>query len=610
MLGHPPPACSASPCEGPPPPERRPRALVHPLLRHLVPLLVAAALAAVVPVPAPAATYTAPPHYRPKDFTIIKKDGVYHLFYIRHSDLLPPWATEVDFGHASSPDLYRWTNHPPVLPIQPYGWDNAHVWAPHVIEADGLYWMFYTGVSEVPGSYVDTQRMGVAVSTDLMTWNRISSGPIWSNDMSDWAWWAPTNPNVACRDPFVMRDPAAPGQWLMYYTASPASDPAVTVVGVARCPNGHLVEWVDEKPLWITHHSLTFNTLAESPHLFEHDGRWFMFMTTSAGQPLTFYTSDDPLGDPAAWTYRGRLRNMLNFDTSGWGASEAFRDGATDYFAFVDDNRVEVQRIVWGQGDNFTFAQPSVFHMNAMSWSSAATLENRLVGLRLSGSNAYAFTGELEAFTRNAAGQEIPVPMDSLGLPPRPVLAADTVVIPWYTRRWPSSRPLAEAMPLRVAMKDGSESTPWLLIHSNPVQSPVINGPGGSLPDSAEVGLPLAEPDEPPVPEDPLADLGGTPPHAASPGAGASPRVLRDSPLGTSPAVAFEMERAGSVRAEVFDIQGRRVALLAERAFGPGAHVLSWDGRDASGLRAARGLYFVRLQLPARTWGLRLLLDR
>jgi hypothetical protein len=51
------------------------------------------------------------------------------------------------------------------------------------------------------------------------------------------------------------------------------------------------------------------------------------------------------------------------------------------------------------------------------------------------------------------------------------------------------------------------------------------------------------------------------------------------------------------------------VAVLAERTFGPGAHVLAWDRRDASGARAPRGLYFVRLELPGRTWGLRLLLD-
>jgi len=563
-----------------------------------------------VTTPACAAVFLAPVHYRPKDFTLVKKDGVYHLFYIRHNDLLPPWATEVDFGHATSPDLYRWTHQPEVLPIDPNGWDNAHVWAPHIVESNGLYWMLYTGVTERPG-YRFTQRMGLAVSADLYTWNRVTSTPVWTNAQAPWAWWAPNNAAMSCRDAFVMRDPAAPGQWLMYYTASPASDTLVTVVGVARSM-GDLSRWADEKPLWITHQSLTFNTLAESPHLFQHNGRWYMFITTSSGQPLTFYTSANPVGDPAEWTYRGRLRNMLGYDTSNWGASEAMSEGELDYFAFVDDYGIDIKLIVWGAGEDFSLTDAPVFHMNAMSWTNPVALENQLVGLKLANSNAWAFTGQLEAFTRNAAGKEIPAPMDSLGLPTRPVMNADTVVIPWFTRRWPYSRPASQPMPLRVAMADGTASTPWMQIHYNPIQRRGPLGPGGWLPETGDSPFPPTpdvEPEPPPFPGDTLPS-GHVEMLPNAPPASASPSVLRGSPLGDSPAIAFELAVAGDVRAEVFDLQGRRVALLADRPFGPGAHVLPWDGRDATGLKAARGLYFVRLSLPGRTWGLRLLLDR
>jgi len=38
--------------------------------------------------------------------------------------------------------------------------------------------------------------------------------------------------------------------------------------------------------------------------------------------------------------------------------------------------------------------------------------------------------------------------------------------------------------------------------------------------------------------------------------------------------------------------------------------VLAWDGRDAGGARAARGLYFVRLTTPAGVFGTRFVLDR
>src|SRR5262245_48426030 len=223
--------------------ERHPQPHVHPLLRHLGSLVLAAALAAALaPARAEAALMVAPAGTRPKDFAFVKKDGVYHLFYIRHNDFLPPFATEIDFGHAVSTDLYNWTQLPTVMGVNPYGWDNLHVWAPHVIAANGLYWMFYAGVTGTPNQYSDTQRLGLAVSDDLATWNRVGDQPVWSTDRAPWAWWAPRNASMSCRDPFVMPDPAAPGQYLLYYTASPATDSAATIVGVARSASGALDE--------------------------------------------------------------------------------------------------------------------------------------------------------------------------------------------------------------------------------------------------------------------------------------------------------------------------------------------------------------------------------
>jgi flagellar hook assembly protein FlgD len=61
---------------------------------------------------------------------------------------------------------------------------------------------------------------------------------------------------------------------------------------------------------------------------------------------------------------------------------------------------------------------------------------------------------------------------------------------------------------------------------------------------------------------------------------------------------------------ELFDVQGRRVTTLADGGFGAGAHVLAWDGRDAAGARASRGLYFVRLTTPTGVRTTRFLLDR
>ncbi len=585
---------------------------MHPLLRHLGPLALAALVAVVAapatPVPARGAAMTVTPTmYRPKDFAFVKKDGVYHLFYIRHNDYLPAWATEIDFGHAISTDLFHWAQLPPVMPLDPYGWDNLHVWAPHIVEWGGLWWMFYTGVTDRPGSFNATQQIGAAVSSDLMTWNRVHQTPVWSTEAAPWAWWAPLWPTMACRDPFVMPDPAAPGQWLLYYTATPASDSLSTLVGVARSADGDPGAWADEKPLWITHRSFTFNSSTESPHLFEHNGRWFLFITSNAGQALTFYVGSDPLGEPASWTYRGRLRNMLGYDTSTWFASELLRDGTQDLFAFASLNRIEIRRIVWGAGDNFTLAEPSVFHMVSMNWTRLSTRENQYVGLRLKASNGFAFDGELVAWVRDASGHEVRAPLDTLGLPARPLLNPDSALVPWFVKRWPASLPADEPMRLRVAMNDATASTPWLSVFKNDIAQQRFAGPGGRMPDPPGKEFEDST-GTPPVPEDTTVAPRPAPDANAAPTEGV--RVLKSSPLGAGLVVVFRLRQPGDVRLELYDLLGRRVATLADRAFGAGAQAVPWDGRDASGARVRRGLYFVRMVTAAGASAAKLFVDR
>lgn len=580
----------------------------HLWSRHLRRLVLLLGLLCVCAAPAVhAASMVAPLDIRPKDFAFIKKDGVYHLFYIRHNDFLPSFATEIDFGHAVSTDLYHWTQLPPVLPVDPFGWDNLHVWAPHIVEAEGLYWMFYTGVSDFPGQFADTQRIGVAVSSDLMTWNRIVQLPVWQLSGASWGWWRPNQPAMACRDPFVMPDPNVPGQWLMYYTATPASDSLATVVAVARSESGDLADWVDEKPLWITHRSFTFNPSTESPHLFRHGNRWFLIMTTSAGQPLTFYTSNDPIGDPAAWTYRGRLRNMIGVDTQLWFASEVLQDGEVDLFAYVNFNRIDIKRIVWGTGDNFTLADPAVFHMLDMQWTRPSVREGDPIGMQLISSNGFAFTRQLEAYVRLANGSEVAVPADSVGLDPAPLMTRDTTTIAWFPRRWPATGDSTTPMLLRVAMDDGSATTPWLTVVPNPRPRLPRGNPGGGT-----IEEPIVDEFPPEVVEDtlvfPLRPRAST---VQAPSAAAlSLRVLRGAPLGAAHTLAFELPAAVRVKLELFDLAGRRIATLADGELGMGVHVRTWDGRDASGSRVPRGLVFARLTAGPDTRSARVLIER
>jgi len=66
--------------------------------------------------------------------------------------------------------------------------------------------------------------------------------------------------------------------------------------------------------------------------------------------------------------------------------------------------------------------------------------------------------------------------------------------------------------------------------------------------------------------------------------------------------IAFDVPASGGrVRVQIFDVAGRRVAVLVDGDLPGGRHAARWDGRDPTGARAATGLYFYRLEAPGLT---------
>jgi len=70
----------------------------------------------------------------------------------------------------------------------------------------------------------------------------------------------------------------------------------------------------------------------------------------------------------------------------------------------------------------------------------------------------------------------------------------------------------------------------------------------------------------------------------------------RPNPFAEITRVSFDLPSQGIVTATIFDVQGRRVTLLARRVFEPGRHWLEWNGRDEAGRRAPAGVYFYRVE--------------
>lgn len=72
----------------------------------------------------------------------------------------------------------------------------------------------------------------------------------------------------------------------------------------------------------------------------------------------------------------------------------------------------------------------------------------------------------------------------------------------------------------------------------------------------------------------------------------------------------FSMESQSRARLSVYDISGRLVRTLANGAYAPGEHALTWDGKDARGLQVSSGVYFYRLEAQGQSQSRSLVLVR
>jgi beta-fructofuranosidase len=173
----------------------------------------------------------------------------YHLFFLRASRaLLDPDRRHLraSIGHATSTDLQNWRVGPDALVhADSPAWDDMATWTGSVVQADDQrWWLFYTGVSRAERGLV--QRVGAAVSDDLVEWHRLGTEPLVEAAPQ---WYAASRHSiVAWRDPFVIRDPGG-GGWHMLVTANGRDGAAGRsgVIGHAR--SGDLHSWEVQPPL-------------------------------------------------------------------------------------------------------------------------------------------------------------------------------------------------------------------------------------------------------------------------------------------------------------------------------------------------------------------------
>ena len=107
--------------------------------------------------------------------TVLEHDRTYYLFYSGKN------ARTKQIGLATSTDLIHWTKHEanPVLRARPGKWDQQLSTHPaSVFYRQGHFYLLYRGMSRF---YAD-QGLGLAVSDDLVRWERAKNEPVIPTD--------------------------------------------------------------------------------------------------------------------------------------------------------------------------------------------------------------------------------------------------------------------------------------------------------------------------------------------------------------------------------------------------------------------------------------------
>lgn len=256
---------------------------------------------------------------------IVDDFGVYHLFF-QNEGLVSGSHIE----HYTSTDLQTLDYVGVALSANPAGWDSYALWAPHVIRSGNIYFMFYTGTTG-PGHIGTTQqRLGLATSTDLMTWTRypVNNCPGTTGDGCvydcDESWTTFSDPpgsfNQQCRDPFVLWDEDG-GRWVLFATAKSRNGYGVVTVAYST----DLARWAGAGFVDATRRLASgvggqpTGGQAENPFVMSHDGvRYLLFtdwldpedsVTVYDPRTIVQYATSpsldaDSLGS-TNWTYRG-----------------------------------------------------------------------------------------------------------------------------------------------------------------------------------------------------------------------------------------------------------------------------------------------------------------
>ena len=204
--------------------------------------------------------------YYVNDHTLVQgPGGEWHLFGIFNKEPMRD-DLEVELVHAVAPehDPARWVTGAFEAAAEPYrialradrSLGERHMWAPHVVPADGRYMMVY----QSGGPDDDHASIRLAESDDLYRWTRVGRLPLFEDF-------------CVARDPMLVR---REGAWALYYTRCDSLTGRHS--GVAYRLSHDLVHWSEARmALALEHAPASSNSgYTESPFVFERGGSFWL----------------------------------------------------------------------------------------------------------------------------------------------------------------------------------------------------------------------------------------------------------------------------------------------------------------------------------------------
>ena len=215
----------------------------------------------------------------PKDGEMFRLDGhdIGDAWYYEADDavhvyfLTKPEASDGgwDIGHAATRDLVAWEYLGLALARgAPGSWDDKSLATGSVFSRDGRYWMAFTGHKLDEPLFV--QRVGMAVSDDLVRWEKLPENPTSEADPAHYELVSTGRRTLThWRDPFLLDT----GEDVVQYVCARRTDGDISsrgTVGVARSTD--MRSWESLPPL---EHDRIAEEM-EVPQVYAIDGRYYL----------------------------------------------------------------------------------------------------------------------------------------------------------------------------------------------------------------------------------------------------------------------------------------------------------------------------------------------